>query len=54
MKRFIVKGITTTVLVVALAFPPVTSAFADTSPNGPGQPGYRIPVEMFLECDVEQ
>jgi hypothetical protein len=39
MKRFIVKGITATILVVALAFPTVTSAFADTSPNGPGQPG---------------
>jgi len=39
MKHLIVKGITITVMVAALVFPPATSAFADTSPNGPGQPG---------------
>ena len=38
MKRFIVKGITATILVVVLAFPPVTSVFADQNPNGTGQP----------------
>ena len=38
MKRFIVKGITATILVVALAFPPVTSVFA-ASPGTQGQPG---------------
>ncbi len=26
-------------LLAALALPPATTAFADTSPNGPGQPG---------------
>ena|SRR2546422_8574531 len=39
MKRFIVKGITATILVVVLAFPPVTSVFADSNPSGTGQPG---------------
>ncbi len=39
MKRLIVKGITVATLVAALAFPLATPAFADTSPNGPGQPG---------------
>ena len=39
MKRFIVKGVTIAVLAVALAFPPVTSVFADSNPNGTGQPG---------------
>ncbi|HEX6480917.1 MAG TPA: hypothetical protein VF043_18910 [Ktedonobacteraceae bacterium] len=38
MKRFIVKGITATILVVALAFPAVTSVFA-ASPGTQGQPG---------------
>ncbi len=38
MKRFIVKGITATILVVVLAFPPVTSVFADSNPSGTGQP----------------
>jgi hypothetical protein len=38
MKRFIVKGISATILVVALAFPAVTSVFA-ASPGTPGQPG---------------
>src|SRR5436305_11263010 len=38
MKRFLVKGITATILVVALAFPPVTSVFA-ASPGTQGQPG---------------
>ncbi len=38
MKRFIVKGITATILLVALAFPPVTSVFA-ASPATQGQPG---------------
>src|SRR5881227_2332304 len=38
MKRFIVKGITATILVVALAFPPITSVFAAGNPNGTGQP----------------
>ena len=38
MKRFIVKGITATILVVVLAFPPVTSVFADGNPSGTGQP----------------
>ena len=38
MKRFIMKGITATILVVALAFPPVTSVFA-ASPGTQGQPG---------------
>ena len=38
MKRFIVKGITATILVVALAFPPVTSVFAAGNPSGTGQP----------------
>jgi len=38
MKRFIVKGITATILLVALAFPPVTSVFA-ASPGTQGQPG---------------
>ncbi len=38
MKRFIGKGITATILVVALAFPPVTSVFA-ASPGTQGQPG---------------
>ena len=39
MRRLIVKGITITVMATALAFPLATPAFADTSPNGPGQPG---------------
>ena len=39
MKRLIVKGITVVVLVAVLVFLPVTLVFADTSPNGPGQPG---------------
>ncbi len=39
MKRLIVKGITVALLVAALAFPLASPAFADTSPNGPGQPG---------------
>ena len=38
MKRFIVKGVTATILVVALAFPAVTSVFA-ASPGTQGQPG---------------
>src|SRR6266567_2159830 len=38
MKRFIVKGITAGILVVALAFPSVTSVFA-ASPGTQGQPG---------------
>jgi hypothetical protein len=38
MKRFIVKGITAIILVGALAFPPVTSVFADGNPSGTGQP----------------
>ncbi len=38
MKRFIGKGITATILVVALAFPPVTSVFAAGNPSGTGQP----------------
>ena len=38
MKRFIVKGLTATILVVALVFPPVTSVFA-ASPGTQGQPG---------------
>ncbi len=37
MKRFIVKGITATILVVVLAFPPVTSVFAASS-GSQGQP----------------
>src|SRR6266705_3449002 len=37
MKRFIVKGITATILLVALAFPPVTSVFAASS-GSQGQP----------------
>ena len=39
MKRLIAKGITVTLLVAALAFPLASPAFADQSPNGPGQPG---------------
>ena len=39
MKRLIVKGITVATLVAALAFPLASPAFADQSPNGPGQPG---------------
>ena len=39
MKRRIVKGISIAMLLAALALPPATNAFADTSPNGPGQPG---------------
>ena len=42
MKRFFVKGITATILVVVLAFPPVTSVFADQNPNGTGRPGAPI------------
>src|SRR6266513_5560825 len=38
MKRFIVKGITASILVVALAFPSITSVFA-ASPGTQGQPG---------------
>ncbi len=43
MKRFFVKGLTATILVVALALPPVTSVFATsalaaTNPSGTGQP----------------
>ncbi len=38
MKRFIVKGITATILMVVLAFPPVASVFA-ASPGTQGQPG---------------
>lgn len=43
MKRFLVKGLTATILVVALALPPVTSVFATsalaaTNPSGTGQP----------------
>ncbi len=37
MKRFFVKGLTATILVVALAFPPVTSVFA-VSALAAGQP----------------
>jgi hypothetical protein len=39
MKRFIVKVITVAMLGAALALPLASPAFADTSPNGPGQPG---------------
>jgi hypothetical protein len=39
MKRLIVKGITVAILLAALALPLASPAFADTSPNGPGQPG---------------
>jgi hypothetical protein len=39
MKRLIVKGITVALLVASLAFPLASPAFADQSPNGPGQPG---------------
>ncbi len=39
MKRFFAKGITIAILVAALVLLSATSAFADTSPNGPGQPG---------------
>ncbi len=39
MKRFIVKVITIAMLGAALALPLASPAFADTSPNGPGQPG---------------
>ena len=39
MKRLIVKGSTVALLVAALAFPLASPAFADQSPNGPGQPG---------------
>src|SRR5438270_13257446 len=38
MKRFLVKGISTTILVVVLAFPPVTLVFAAGNPSGTGQP----------------
>jgi hypothetical protein len=38
MKRFLGKAITATILVVALAFPPITSVFA-ASPGTQGQPG---------------
>ncbi len=38
MKRFIVKGIAVTILVIALAFLPVTLVFA-ASPGTQGQPG---------------
>jgi hypothetical protein len=43
MKRFLVKGLTATILVVALALPPVTSVFATSAlaasnPSGTGQP----------------
>ena len=38
MKRLLVKGISATILVAALAFPPVTSVFA-VSPGTQGQPG---------------
>lgn len=39
MKRLIVKGITIAMLLSALVLPQAIPAFADTSPNGPGQPG---------------
>jgi len=39
MRRFLVKVIFLAILVAALALIPVTSVFADPSPNGPGQPG---------------
>ena len=38
MKRLFVKGITATIVVVALTFPPITSVFA-ASPGTTGQPG---------------
>ena len=38
MKRLIVKGITVTLVVAALAFPLASPAFADQNPNGTGQP----------------
>jgi len=38
MKRLIVKGVTATILVVALAFPPITSAFA-ANPHSGGTTG---------------
>lgn len=38
MKRFLVKGIAASILVVALAFPPVASVLA-ASPGTQGQPG---------------
>src|SRR6266536_443915 len=65
MKRFLVKGITATILVVALAFPPVTSVFAassathgqpdqtclaSTAPNEPGQAA-SAPGSAFNETD---
>ena len=37
MKRLFVKGITATIVVVALTFPPITSVFA-ASPGTTGQP----------------
>jgi hypothetical protein len=39
MKRLIVKGITVTLLVAALAFPLASPAFASGNPGGTGQPG---------------
>src|SRR5438046_4192866 len=39
MKHFLVKVIFLALLGAALALLPVTSVFANTSPNGPGQPG---------------
>lgn len=39
MRRFLAKVIFIAILVAALALIPVTSVFADPSPNGPGQPG---------------
>ncbi len=63
MKRFIVKSITATILVVALAFPAVTSVFAastgtqgqpnqtclsSTAPNEPGRAG-AAPGSAFNE-----
>ncbi len=47
MKRLIVKAITIAVLVVALAFPPATSAFAANPPGGPGQPNQSCQAQPF-------
>jgi hypothetical protein len=38
MKRLIVKGIITAMLVAALVFPPVASAFASSDPKIPTTP----------------
>jgi len=52
MKRLIVKGITTAMLVTALVFPPVTSAFAGSDPKVPTTPCEQTNAMMTSAVNI--